>query len=325
MEFGRGVLREFSQSWGDYLVVTMPEVWERAKKMVATPAHVCFVDSMDSATVERLERVLPRSETIVGVGGGMAMDMAKFVAWKRGLDPVLVPSIASVDACVTNTIAVRESGRVRYLGFSLSAAVISDFELMSSAPPRLNRAGIGDILSIHTGSFDWRLAAAAGEVEFDPKAASRVERLVNDLESKVYDIRQANDVGLQWLIEAYAAENAVCLAQGHSRPEEGSEHFFAYNCEAITGKKFIHGELVCLGVVLMARLQDNDPERVLSIIKDAGVRFHPRDLGLCREEVENTLATVAQYVKQEGLFHSIIDERELDVDMIGKITAGLEY
>lgn len=31
--------------------------------------------------------------------------------------PVLAPSIASVDACVTNTIAVRDEGKVRYVGF----------------------------------------------------------------------------------------------------------------------------------------------------------------------------------------------------------------
>ena len=56
--------------------------------------------------------------------------------------------------------------------------------------------------------------------------------------------------------------NALCLRVGHSGPEEGSEHYFAYAAEALTGRSFVHGEIVGLGVVLMSGLQGRDAARV---------------------------------------------------------------
>ena len=326
LEFGRGLLCAHSESWGEALVVTMPQVWEQAKPLLSElPAHLHFVDSMDRTQVEGVFETLPEAESIIGIGGGMSLDMAKYAAWRRGLDPLLAPSIASVDACVTNTIAVREEGRVRYIGFVVPKAVIVDFELMQKAPANLNRAGIGDLLSIHTGCFDWELAAKKGEVKFEPAAADRARALVSELELMAPEINQVTEKALRWMIEAYALENELCLQVAHSRPEEGSEHFFAYNLERRVRKNFVHGELVCLGALIMSRLQENEPERVERILAAAGVQYQPAALGLLREEVEGALLTLSEYVEEEGLFHSIVNERAITRELMEPLLAGLEF
>ena len=172
LAFGRGILADASPSWGRYLLLTMPEPWGAAQSLLATsPYHIHFVESMDRSEVERVEASLPAADVIVGLGGGQALDMAKYVAWRRGVDPVLVPAIASVDACVTNTVAVRDAGRVRYIGFAVPQVVLADFDLLQSAPAHLNRAGIGDILSIHTALWDWRIAAERGHGRFEERVA----------------------------------------------------------------------------------------------------------------------------------------------------------
>jgi glycerol dehydrogenase-like iron-containing ADH family enzyme len=326
LRFGRGLLSEAARDWGEYLLVTMPEPWEVAQPMVAQPPQrIHFVASMDRDMVERVEAALPRVDTVVGLGGGMALDMAKYVAWWRGLQPVMVPSIASVDACVTNTIAVREQGKVRYVGFVVPQVVLADPVLMRSAPTHLNRAGLGDILSIHTALWDWRAASERGLAAYDEEIARQVAVLVDQLAERAEQIRDVTEDALRWLIEAYAAENALCLQVGHSRPEEGSEHFFAYNIEHRTGEGYVHGELVCLGILLMARLQENDPERVEEILRASGVRFQPGDLGLSRAEVEAALLTLRAYVEEEGLPHSVINERTLDTTSVKGICRNLVF
>ena len=60
---------------------------------------------------------------------------------------MLAPSIVSVDACLTDAAAVRREGRVHYLGHVVPREVVVDFDLICKAPPELNRAGAGDILS----------------------------------------------------------------------------------------------------------------------------------------------------------------------------------
>lgn len=326
LEFGRGLLAEASQTWGEYLLLTMPEVWEGARSLVrAAPAHIHWVTSMDHEHVRETERRLPDAQTVVGIGGGMVMDMAKYVGWQRGLDPILAPSIASVDACVTNTVAVRDAGRVRYIGFAIPGAVLSDYDLMQGAPAHLNRAGIGDILSIHTGLWDWRMAAERGRIAFDEAVARGVADLVDALEEKAEEIRQVSEAGLRWLIEAYTAENALCLQVGHSRPEEGSEHYFAYNIEHRTGKHFVHGELVCLGILLMSRCQQNEVERVERILARSGVRYQPADLDLSREEVESALQTLPAYVEQERLPYSVVNEVLPDSALVARICEDLVF
>ncbi len=326
LSFGRGVLAENSRQWGNPLVITVPEVWEKVRSLLhIEPAAVHFVESMDRETVEAEEAKLCSAETIVGIGGGMALDMAKYTAWKRDIEPILAPSIASVDASVTNTVAVRDKGRVRYTGFVVPHAVVADFSLMEKAEPRLNRAGIGDILSIHTGSFDWRLAASRGRDGYDEQVASAVAELVDGLDSMASEVRRVSDAALEWLIRAYAAENKLCLQVGHSRPEEGSEHYFCYNLEYLTGRGFVHGEVVCLGVLLMSRLQENRPDRAAAIMEKTGVRFQPKDLGISRGELYEALLTLPDYVASEGLPYSIIDDIVLDENAINEITKDLAF
>jgi glycerol dehydrogenase-like iron-containing ADH family enzyme len=326
LAFGRGLLAGASVDWGDALVLTMPEPWEVARPTIPWPPHhVHHVASMDRQVVERTEAGLPQAGTVLGLGGGMALDMAKYVAWRRGLDPVLVPSIASVDACVTNTIAVRDEGKVRYIGFVAPQVVLADFDLMQSAPPHLNRAGIGDILSIHTALWDWQAAAERALIARDADVARQAAALVDQLESRAQGVHAVTEDALQWLIEAYAAENTLCLQVGHARPEEGSEHFFAYNVEHRTGQGYVHGELVGLGILLMARLQENEPARVERILDATGVRFQPRDLGLSQAEVEQALLTLPAYVESEGLPHSVINERPPDTAAVDEICHDLLF
>jgi len=323
--FGRGLLADASRGWGDYVLLTMSEPWEVARPMVARPPyHVRLVESVDRGTVERVAAELPPADTVVGLGGGMALDVAKFVAWRRGVEPVLIPSIASVDACVTNTIGVRDEGRVRYVGFVVPQAVLVDFDLVQSAPLHLNRAGAADILSIHTALWDWKSAADRGLIAYDKEVAHQAAALVDRLEALAGEICAATEDALRWLIEAYAAENALCLRVGHSRPEEGSEHFFAYNVEYRTGRGYIHGELVSLGILLMARLQENEPVRIGRILRAVGVRFQPRDLGLSQAEVEDALLTLLAYVTSEGLPYSVINERAIGRALVGDLCRDLQ-
>jgi glycerol dehydrogenase-like iron-containing ADH family enzyme len=102
---------------------------------------------------------------------------------------VQIPTITSVDAGFTDAIGVRSEGRVRYVGTIVPEEVVLDIELIRSAPARLNRAGIGDVLSCHTGLHDWRAAVGAGEgVAWNDAGADLGLTLLAELDSMVADI-----------------------------------------------------------------------------------------------------------------------------------------
>ncbi|MHC4435467.1 MAG: iron-containing alcohol dehydrogenase, partial [Planctomycetota bacterium] len=80
------------------------------------PAKTVLVDEV---SLESLDGLLIDSvdfDTVVAFGGGLAIDSAKFVAWKTGKPFVAIPTVVSADVSVCRAIAVRDNWRVRYIG-----------------------------------------------------------------------------------------------------------------------------------------------------------------------------------------------------------------
>lgn len=66
-------------------------------------------------------------------------------------------------------------------------------------------------------------------------------------------------------------EVQLCNLIGHARPEEGSEHYFAYAAESILGKGLPHGDLVGPGILIMAHFQGQDIGPLREAMKAANV------------------------------------------------------
>ena len=252
------------------------------------------------------------------------MDTAKFIAWKSGKPLVQIPSIASVDAAFTDAVGVRVDGKVSYVGSIMPQRVILDLDLILSAPRRLNRAGIGDILSCHTGLWDWQLATSEGVgVSWDDELAALGRGLLDELDEMALDISNVTPAGVRWLMDAYRRIGMACHRAGHSRFEEGSEHFFAYCHEHLTGATHVHGEVVTLGVVVASWLQENRPEWVVDLVRRVGVRANPGDLGIGFATFRTTMMALAGYVRAEGLDFGIVDKVTVDDLLVSDLWAYL--
>ena len=126
-----------------YLVVTMADLWPRFEDQLTGPslAGVHLVDTLELSELVALEERLPRAAAIIGLGGGQALDVAKFLAWTRRLPLFQVPTATTVNAPFGHRAGLRDEGRVRYLGWTVPEAVYIDFDVIGSAPPNLNRSG----------------------------------------------------------------------------------------------------------------------------------------------------------------------------------------
>jgi glycerol-1-phosphate dehydrogenase [NAD(P)+] len=307
-----------------FLLLTQPEpLGLLPPDFVRRAAATTVVASLDADWLDGLLRDLPSAAVVVGIGGGMAMDAAKFVSWRRSIPLQLVPSIVSVDACVTNTAAVRVDGHVRYQGFVVAERIIVDPDFVRGAPRRLNRAGIGDLVSIHTALWDWERGAAVKQAVIDTAIADEARAVFGRIECLADDVAAVSDRGIEGTLSAYAQINAMCLRLGHSQPEEGSEHYFAYNVEKLTGRSFVHGELVGLGTVLMAALQGNDPSRVIRMLDRALLEWRPTQLRLDDTALRSALTTLRAFVAEMALPYSIATETDLSMDRVDALMIKL--
>lgn len=258
------------------------------------------------------ERDTTHAATVVGLGGGTALDTAKFIAWTLQRPLVQVPTITSVDAGFTDAIGIRDNGKVRYVGKIVPDKVVIDLDLIRSAPKRLNRAGIGDILSCHTGLFDWELAVGAGHgPAWDPALAALGTILLDELEVAAADVAAVTPDGVRFLADAYRRIGAACAHAGHSRFEEGSEHFWAYAYEHATGAHLIHGEVIAFAVCAMAHAQGNDPDRARRIVATAHTTAHPDDLDITEEQFRSCVLGLSAYARAERLDVTFADLRPI--------------
>ncbi len=136
--------------------------------------------------------------------------------------------------------------------------------------------------------------------------AAQAAAILEELDARTLSIAACEDEALRFIMQSYVKENTLCLQVGGSQPEEGSEHFLAYNLEYITRRGYVHGQLICLCVYAMARVQQNRPEWVRSLIERAGCPWRLRELGITREDFARALLTLQEYAEEEHFPASVI-------------------
>ena len=329
VQFGEGVFSEVGAEIGRFLVTTMQVPWQIAQpRLQPRPEAVLHVEDMELATLDRQLAEAPTVDTVLAIGGGQAIDLGKYIAWRRGVRLVSVPTILSVDAFVTPAAGIRRDNRVDYVGQTSPDPLLIDYDLIRTAPPELNIAGVGDLLSIQTACFDWELAAQAGGSEYPYRAedVAKARGILADTIARVDDIRACTDDGLRAIVEGYMRVNTICLPAGHYRVEEGSEHYLFYELEERLRRPFVHGWIVGLGIYLLSRLQEHRHREVVDFMDAVGLRYQPADLEIDRKDLTAALLNLRQYVEGRGdLWYTVINQKVSDTDWVASALAGLKF
>lgn len=244
-------------------------------------------------------------EVIYAVGGGVAVDAAKYLGREKGLPVVSMPTAMTVDAFFTWAAGVREDGCVRYDETGPPERVVIDLDVLGSAPESLRAAGVCDLLSIATGSWDWRFARDKGKLDETTRYLAWVDDAAGAILEAAIDCAEGAGRGdgdsIKQLVDCLALEVQLCNQIGHSRPEEGSEHYFAYCVEHHVSSPMSHGELVGPGILIAAHLQGQDTERPKRALEAARVPL----THLPEASIRRALEELADYANRHDLAYGV--------------------
>lgn len=246
-----------------------------------------------------------QGDVVYAIGGGLAADAGKFISVERGLPLVSLPTALSVDAFFTWASGIRGEGCVRYIETKPPDRVIVDFDVWAEAPAAIRAGGICDVLSIATGLWDWRYAHERAlnppHAPYIPYVADAAEAILRGALECAESAGRGERDGLKQLLDTLALEVQLCNLIGHSRPEEGSEHYFAYAVENAMGKGLPHGDLVGPGILILAAIQGQDVAPLRRALRACHIplRNIPWDVVL------STLDELPDYCRRHNLAYGI--------------------
>lgn len=279
----------------------------------------------DNATLDYLDSLaagLPEEvEVVYGVGAGLVADAAKYIGYKRDLPVVLVPSALSVDGLLTGIVAARMDNTVEYVITGPAGTMIIDWEVIRSAPQHVRGAAITELLTIVTGLLDWRYAAERSRLTPETRFVQWAAGIMAAIAQQAFKISAGVGRGqvdaLRNLLDLICLEVQLTNQIGHTRPQEGSEQFFAYAIEprASRGRPLPYADMVGPGILVAGALHGQDIAPIRETLLAAGIR-----LGQLRpDDIRQTLLDLPNYVKRHNLPYSIVNDFDPTPERVSEI------
>src|SRR5689334_14178391 len=220
---------------GDVAVVVGPGLGERIVDLLrpslkSATVYVTTGGTLDAA-LELADKLRSgHYDAVVGIGGGKTVDTAKYAASRWGLPMISVATSLANDGIGSPVASLINDGIKGSYGVHIPFGVIVDLDFVETGPDRVNRGGIGDVVSNISARADWELAREVpGDMSDDAFVTVLAESLISS--------------GLAM---------AVC---GSSRPASGGCHEIMHAIDSLFPGTGSHGELAGLGALFCTFLR----------------------------------------------------------------------
>ena len=303
IRYGNHLVRSTSSQWPRYVAVTSPTAYRMTEPhLTRSPVTVEYPEAMDFGYLKRFTDQLPDDlELVVGIGGGLVLDAAKYVALSKQLPIVLIPTIVSTGAIIHSVFAEwegRNLGDMKNWPWIDPEYVLVDYDIILSAPDHLNLAGIGDVLCGYSSICEWKHREREGIGEpYDESFASDMnalhERIVENLPKTLAADGTLTPATVKLIMNAVKDRDSTSIS--HPDAPNG-DHAFIVAAELANDKGWVHGELAALGTVIIAWHTDQDPETITDRLDTCGVRWRPTDMGMSKDELAKALAACPAYM-----------------------------
>ena len=257
---------------------------------------------------------IDRHSYVIAVGGGALLDVAGFAAATahRSVRHVRIPTttLAQADSGVGVKNGINAFGKKNFIGtFAPPHAVINDFSLLATLPPKEMRAGYVEAVKV---------------------ACIRDRQFFEEMERDVEKLAAFDPVVMKRLIFHCAELHLNHIVGGGDPFETGSArpldfgHWAAHKLEQISDFQILHGEAVAIGVALdviysrqIGLLEAAAADRILNLLRGLGFSIFASRLRVKDSRGEyQILAGLEEFREHLG--------GELTITLLKEIGRGIE-
>lgn len=250
-------------------LVCPPMILEGGERVKNSYFHVSEIQSH----IDRYH--MDRHSYVVAIGGGAILDVVGLAAATahRGMRHIRIPTttLSQDDSGVGVKNGINAFGKKNFIGtFAVPFAVINDFEMLSSLPPRDKRAGYIEAVKvalIRDANFFEAIERDALKLrDFDPEAMHKL-------------IYRSAELHLN-----HIATSGDPFEFGSARPLDFG-HWAAHKLEQLSDYRIRHGEAVAIGIALdvvycqrTGWLDQASASRIISLVETLGFDLFANEL-----------------------------------------------
>ena len=250
---------------------------------------VCKVKNASYESISEVEEYITPDTTVLGIGGGRVIDVAKLSSFNKNVYFVSMPTTASHDGIVSPMASIKNPNTSISIAAHSPIAVIADSEIIAQSPFRLLSAGCADLISNFTAIKDWELAHRLKNAPFSESAAALSIMSAHLITDNVLNIKPNLEASARIVMKSLFSGGMAISIAGSSRPASGSEHLFSHALDKILDKPALHGEQCGLGTIMMMYLHGGDWKAIKESLNAVQAPTTAKEIGISEDDIIRAL------------------------------------
>ncbi len=277
VQIGKGSLNQLCQHGKDFspegrcLLAADEITWEVAGKSIAQRLREdrllvkeviipVALHATDTAAQFLLQHWAPESAVAIAVGSGSLNDVVKWVAAQQAIPYIAVPTAASMNGYTSPIAALLVQGFKRTLPCCPPVGVLTEPEVVASAPQAMTAAGYADLMSKWVADIDWQLSHFLWGEPYCPLPRQLLEPLDPWLQARLELLARNEPETVAGLLQALIISGMGMTIAGSSTPSSGGEHLISHWLEMKAYREgrepALHGLQVGIGTLVALALYE---------------------------------------------------------------------